>query len=1325
MMGKDNPKSSDNVGVISTKDTELSLDEHGQKRSSVAVDDQVQDVDPKEERQFNNAYVSGMKEDLSLHGNELNYFTTYFKYIYGLRFLIGFFEGTAWPAYYTIISQWYLPHEVALRMSIYNIAQPAGAMLSGAMQGALSTNLEGVLGRSGWRWAFLINPERQNPLSKFYLKPRHIEIAHARARRVNRRPQVGITVKSFLRCFTFWQLWAIASDSVAMLNYLPIVGQAIQLVAELLFSGFSDLLGQRLPFLLLHSVINITSLAILIIRPANQHAYMAGWYMNYIGAVSLMLLCAWGATHLQHEPEVRTVMFASGTVLAYLLNAFVPIAVYPASEAPHWRIGAKLYMGFAILSTFMFVGIHFGFKWDDKRQSKRAAGSRVVVEEEEDNGNNEEQHVLRLPVLIDFHGGSFILGTPQEQAPFCAQMARELGTSDPGGGCVVISVDYRLGPYAQYPAANEDAEDILRAVLEPSTLPGKIILDAVRQKVRRQLDRDDQVHLDPSRVALSGFSSGGNLALGLAISVANDPTIHRDWPSVIPPDFPRGIPLLLFYPSLDSRLLPDERPRPPGLDPPTGFFSRLQIESELMPKYMPVSQRGHPRASPGLAPLEGLHPRARIMLVLPELDSLSEQSMAWIEKLAQEGRSADLDVVQVPGVMHGWTQFPDSWLKSDDERAKKAMVFDTARRFVQQVWNSGTFGAGSMEELRRATESHRSDAASPFQPYGSNPRTSFGGTGTGRADNRPATPNFGPSGRYSSSSYPSPPSTPNGDRLPNRRSYSALANQNAVYEKKFEKYQAELRDAKQEQQKTKDALDESQEQNARLQTRVDELDKLNAEAKQEIKDLRTSLEEACIDAVRLCQEEEKYLDAAKYLCKLADLKLHEAEVFDSCNDLAAADKAENSALNFEQQRGEMLMLDDYHLRAELVFRNILGRREQLYGADHIKRYKESRVALLSLAHALRKQHDVNKTMEAERLYEPHASLVAIDRQCERSREWAFCNAIALAGALYERQAYACAKHRLSLIWEARSKVPAGYASELGAEVLKILHLLRGRVDLGHKDHFIDALTVICKPDPAELSPLLLNCYIELGTLLSEQTGVARSANNCLHEALGYLQDAWRCQDRLSVKQGRNTLWTMALVWASLGEWKLVKQRLEELCNFDLDHNHDPGASDSAPSSSSPPTQDMISALTACLQLNAGEFRSAAETATPLVVVTCDASNINNSDIIAIATENLLSPHTHLHQTDTLLKALIKRRERKSFEKAKEILEHVYNAAKRGGMTNIDEIKMFAATARSLADEWMAARRNSGTNLTSPGKITTMANEMDQWASARARAAPGI
>ncbi|PSN68709.1 major facilitator superfamily transporter [Corynespora cassiicola Philippines] len=409
-----------------------------------------------------------MKEDLNLYGNELNYFTTFFnigymvmlypsciiishfgpstwlpaceliwgvltcclsvvtnhRQVYGLRFLIGFFEGTAWPGYFTLISQWYMPHEVALRMSIYNIAQPAGAMLSGAMQGALSTNFEGVHGRSGWRWAFIINPERPNPLAKFYLKPRHIEIALARARRVGRKPQIGITPKSFLRCFTFWQLWAFAiawpirgnfvpsnyfnlwlksltnpngtkKYSVAMLNYLPIVGQAAQLIAELLFSGFSDYFRTRLPFLLLHSAINITSQIILIVRPVNQGAYMAGWYMNYVGAVSMMLLCSWASAHLQHEPEVRTVLFASGTIFAYLMNAFIPIAAFPAREAPNWRIGSKLYLGFACLSTCIFIGIWFAFRYEAKLKEKRRAKDSTNGEPENRNKDGTSERSVK------------------------------------------------------------------------------------------------------------------------------------------------------------------------------------------------------------------------------------------------------------------------------------------------------------------------------------------------------------------------------------------------------------------------------------------------------------------------------------------------------------------------------------------------------------------------------------------------------------------------------------------------------------------------------------------------------------------------------------------------------------------------------------------------------------------------------------------------------------------------------------------------------------------------------------------------------------------
>lgn len=83
-----------------------------------------------------------------------------------------------------------------------------------------------------------------------------------------------------------------------------------------------------------------------------------------------MLITAWGAENLEAEPEVRTVLFASGTILSYIQSGFVPIAAYPASQAPNWVIGAKLYLGFALVALVIWIGIHFGLKWEAKKKAR-------------------------------------------------------------------------------------------------------------------------------------------------------------------------------------------------------------------------------------------------------------------------------------------------------------------------------------------------------------------------------------------------------------------------------------------------------------------------------------------------------------------------------------------------------------------------------------------------------------------------------------------------------------------------------------------------------------------------------------------------------------------------------------------------------------------------------------------------------------------------------------------------------------------------------------------------------------------------------------------
>lgn len=73
-------------------------------------------------------------------------------------------------------------------------------------------------------------------------------------------------------------------------------------------------------------------------------------------------------------------LFATGTLCAYLLSAFVPIAAFPASEAPNWRIRAKLYLGFTCFAAFLFTAIYFGFRWEKKKEKGRRSAGRVQGE---------------------------------------------------------------------------------------------------------------------------------------------------------------------------------------------------------------------------------------------------------------------------------------------------------------------------------------------------------------------------------------------------------------------------------------------------------------------------------------------------------------------------------------------------------------------------------------------------------------------------------------------------------------------------------------------------------------------------------------------------------------------------------------------------------------------------------------------------------------------------------------------------------------------------------------------------------------------------------
>ncbi|PIG69567.1 allantoate permease [Aspergillus arachidicola] len=150
---------------------------------------------------INNAFLSGMKEDLNMYGNELVTSTSIYtvgyvigqipsnllltrisprwvipalevgwgiatictssvqsyRSLYAIRFLVGLFESGFYPGIHYLLGSWYTPREIGKRAMVFWLAGSIGTLFSGFLQSAAYTNLNGVHGHAGWRWLFIID----------------------------------------------------------------------------------------------------------------------------------------------------------------------------------------------------------------------------------------------------------------------------------------------------------------------------------------------------------------------------------------------------------------------------------------------------------------------------------------------------------------------------------------------------------------------------------------------------------------------------------------------------------------------------------------------------------------------------------------------------------------------------------------------------------------------------------------------------------------------------------------------------------------------------------------------------------------------------------------------------------------------------------------------------------------------------------------------------------------------------------------------------------------------------------------------------------------
>ncbi|KAL5332694.1 Alpha/Beta hydrolase protein [Aspergillus crustosus] len=227
------------------------------------------------------------------------------------------------------------------------------------------------------------------------------------------------------------------------------------------------------------------------------------------------------------------------------------------------------------------------------------------------------------PVLINFSGSGWVVPMHGTDDAFCRQISREIN-------CEVLDVKYRLAPEDPFPAALNDAEDVVNYV-------------------RAHSDK-----YDLSRLYISGFSAGGNLPLSMPTNIFGPDTFRT---------------ALVFYPSIDwsGDLALKVAPRPkPGADTTPhirDFFGRALAQG--------VS-RADPRISPCFAPLKQF-PR-RVMVITAEMDSLAPEGEELAGRLEKIGRR--ITSRRMVDCGHGWDKsaLPGSPQYAAREEAYKMAV---------------------------------------------------------------------------------------------------------------------------------------------------------------------------------------------------------------------------------------------------------------------------------------------------------------------------------------------------------------------------------------------------------------------------------------------------------------------------------------------------------------------------------------------------------------------------------------------------------------------------------------------------------------------------
>ncbi len=201
------------------------------------------------------------------------------------------------------------------------------------------------------------------------------------------------------------------------------------------------------------------------------------------------------------------------------------------------------------------------------------------------------------PVLVYFHGGSFIQGSPRTHREVIVRLAMAAKMR-------AVAVDFRLAPEHPFPAQLDDALAVVREVART---------------------------VAPGRMVLAGDSAGGNLALSVLWCL-------RNAGDALP------AAALLLSPWVDPSARGGTLKTHAAFDwaEPADFLDWSRV-------WLAGAEETDPRAAPTFASLAGLPP---LFVSVGTAEMLEDQVLAFVEKA--KAAQVPVELHHAPDMIHDW-----------------------------------------------------------------------------------------------------------------------------------------------------------------------------------------------------------------------------------------------------------------------------------------------------------------------------------------------------------------------------------------------------------------------------------------------------------------------------------------------------------------------------------------------------------------------------------------------------------------------------------------------------------------------------------------------